>query len=102
MSFSRDVSLCGNESGDKEAAVTVAEEAEVVVKGVAVDVAPAFTAHKGRHEQKERGLRLVEIGNHAAHDMVVIPRGDDYLRGGVEGIEVVAIHLAEDGTERIH
>lgn len=83
----------------EQTAVAIAEETEIVVEGVAVDILPSVAAHKSRDQQKQRGLRLVEVGDHATHDVIMIAWCDDDLGGGVEGIRVVAIHPVEDGGE---
>ena len=71
-----------------------------MVEGVAIDVTPAIATDKGRDEEQEGGLRLVEISDHAAYDVVAVAGGDDDLGGGVEGTEVVAVQPVEDGAER--
>ena len=70
----------GYRSGLKEqAGITVAEEAEVVGEGEVVDL-PPIAAKERRDEQKQRRLRLMEVGHHTADDVELIARCDDYLR----------------------
>ena len=51
----------------QQRSVAVAEKPEIIVEGIAIDVAPAFSAHKCRYQQKQGGLRLVEVGDHSAY-----------------------------------
>lgn len=70
----------GYRSGLKEqAGIAVAEEAEVVGEGEVVDL-PPISAEERRDEQKQRRLRLMEVGYHTADDVEMIARSDDYLR----------------------
>ena len=41
-----------------------------MVEGVVIDLAPVVVAHKCRHKQQQRGLRLVEVGDHALDNAV--------------------------------
>ena len=86
-------------SGDEEGGVTVAEETEIVGEGVVVDFAPV-AVDEGTHEEEERGLGLVEIGDEGLHDFVVVAGSDDDLSGTVEDGEVVTVHPIEKRGER--
>ena len=85
--------------GDEEGGVTVAEETEIVGEGVVVDFAPV-AVDEGTHEEEERGLGLVEIGDEGLHDFVVVAGSDDDLSGTVEDGEVVTVHPIEKRGER--
>ena len=87
-------------SGDEEGGVTVAEETEIVGEGVVVDFAPV-AVDEGTHEEEERGLGLVEIGDEGLHDFVVVAGSDDDLSGTVEDGEVVTVHPIEKRGERV-
>ena len=52
-------------------------------EGVVIDFVPAV-ADKGADQQQQGALRLVEVGYHAAHDVILVSRSDDNLRGGVQ------------------
>ena len=82
----------------QQRAVAVAEEAEVVCEGVVVDFAP-IVAYERADEQQQRALLHMEIGDDSLYKMVVVAWGDDYLRGGVEGIGIVAVHPGQNGSE---
>ena len=45
-------------------------------EGIVVDGVPV-AVNECTDEQQQCGLRLMEIGHHTAHDMVLIARGDD-------------------------
>ena len=64
-------------------------------EGVVVDLMPvAFD--KGAHEEKQRGLGLVEVGDQHLHNLVVIAWSDDNLGAGVEDVEVVGVHPGQE------
>ena len=79
--------------------IAIAEEAEIVVEGVLIDVTPTV-ADKGADEQQQRGLRLVEIGDEMGDDFVLVARHNDNLRAGGEHVELVARDPVENGPER--
>ena len=76
--------------------VPVAQEAEVVGQGVVVDGVPV-AVDKGRDEQQQRALWLVEVGHHGSDDAVVVARGDDDLCAGVQGFYAVTVQIVADG-----
>ena len=78
-------------SGDEQGGVAIAEETEVVSQGVVVDLVPVAT-HEGTHEEQERGLWLVEVGDEHTDDLIVVARTDDDLGAGVEDFETSGIH----------
>ena len=59
----------------KQAAVAIAEEAEIVVEGILVAVVPRI-ADEGRHKEQEGTLGLVEVGDEAVDDMIGVPWGN--------------------------
>ena len=66
------------ESGNKQGGVTVTKETEIVAQCVTVDGFPV-TIHKGRHQQKQGALGLMEISHQHLHNMVIVPWGNDNL-----------------------
>ena len=76
--------------------VAVAQEAEIVCQGVVIHAAPPVLAHKGRHEQQQCRLRLVEVGNHAVHDAVLEARGNHQLGAAHVGVGMVAVQVIDD------
>lgn len=78
----------------EQGAVAVAEEAEVVGEGVVVDLVPVV-ADECADQQEQGALRLVEVGYHAAHDVVLVARGNDDLRAGVQHLLASLVHVVE-------
>ena len=58
--------------------------------------APPISFDKGRNEQEESGLRLVEIRYHRPHNVVFIARSNHYLRAGVKRRQVVTLQIVEN------
>ena len=85
---------------DEQRTVAVAEEAEVVGEGVVVDAVPVV-ADEGAHQEEQGALRLVEVRYHAADDVILVARGDDDLRRGVQHLLAPLVHVAEQSSEGI-
>lgn len=85
-------------SRHEQRAVAVAEEAEVVGEGVVIDIMP-FVADKGAHQEEQGALRLVEVGYHAADDVILVAGGNDNLCAGVQHLLAPLVHIAEQGFE---
>ena len=66
-----------------------------MVEGEAVAVAPAV-ADEGGDQQQEGALGLVEVGDEAIDDTVVVAGGYHQLRLAVEAVGIVALHPSED------
>ena len=49
--------------------------------------------HESAHQQEQRALRLVEVGDESIDDFVFIARRDDYLRRGMERIESLLVEI---------
>ena len=81
-------------SGQEEAAVAVAEEAELVVEGIAVAVFPGFTYQSG-HQQQECAFGLVEIGYKTTDNMVFVARRYHQLGVAVKVVKVIVVHPLE-------
>ena len=81
---------------EKQAGVAVAQETVVAGKGVVVERTPAV-AYKGRHEQEQSGLRLMEVRYHAVDDAVAVARCDDYACVGHQGVFAEAVEPGEYG-----
>ena len=64
-------------------------------EGVVVDCSPVAVDEGGDKEQEGR-LRLVEVGDHAADDVVVVAWSDDDLCTGVQCLKFVACEVVED------
>jgi len=71
-----------------------------VRQGVVVDRAPIPT-HEGRDKQQQGAMWLVEVGDHTAYDLELVPRRNDDLCGGPQAIHPAAIEVAKDGPERL-
>ena len=80
--------------GNEHRAVAVAEEAEVVAQSVVIDVVPALS-NKGTDQQKQGALRLVEVCNHAAYNVVFVARCNDNLCAGVQYLLIALVHIVE-------
>ena len=83
---------------NEQRGVPVAEEAEGVREGIVVDGSPVAVDEGGDKEQEGR-LRLVEVGDHAADDVVMVAWSDDDLCAGVQCLKVVAIEVVEDVSQ---
>lgn len=75
--------------------VAVTEETEVVGKSIVVDGAP-LAADKGADEKEECALRLMEVGDDGAYDVVGVAGSNDDLCCGGEGGVVVGVEVADD------
>ena len=82
----------------EEAAVAIAQEAEVVAEGVIVYALPVV-ADGCRHEEEERALRLVEIGEQGVDDPETVAGKDDNGRGS---LEVIALRFVEPTQQGVH
>lgn len=71
-----------------------------MAEGIVVNFVPV-ALQEGGNQQEKGGLRLVEVGDHASHDMVVIARGDNDLRGGMEDIKMMLVHVGEERGEGV-
>lgn len=90
----------------KNGRISVGEESEVVREGKVVDVAPdgsavSMIADEGGNQQEQRAFGLMEIGDHAPHNVEFVAGHDDYLRGGMEAIVSACFHPAQDGAQRL-
>ena len=64
---------------DEERTVAIAQETEVVSKGIVIDGVPV-ALHESADKQQQRRLRLMEIGDEHLHDMISISWRNDDLR----------------------
>lgn len=71
-----------------------------MAEGIVVNFVPV-ALQEGRNQQEKGGLGLVEVGDHATHDMVFIARGDDDLRRRMEHIQMMLIHVSEEGLKTV-
>ena len=71
-----------------------------MVEGILVDASPVV-ADEGTDEQKQRRVRLVEIGDEVGDDLVFVARHDDDLRRGRERVELVAVEPVENRAEGV-
>ena len=69
-------------------------------KGVVVDLMPV-AMNKSTHQEEERGLRLMEVGDEHLYYLIVIAWGDDNLSAGVEDLQVMCIHPVSQGLKTI-
>ena len=60
-------------------------------EGVIVDLMPV-AMNKGADEQQQRRLRLVEVRDEHADDLIVVARTDNDLRTGMKDFEVMGVH----------
>lgn len=65
-------------------------------QGKIINLAPV-AIHKGADQQKQRALRLMEIGYHHLYDMELIAWGNDYLGAAVQDIKVMLEHVIPKG-----
>ena len=68
-------------------------------EGVVIDLVPVV-ADEGADQKEQGALRLVEVGYHAAHDMVLVARGNDDLRAGRAVDTVLCPRSLRDGAEQ--
>ena len=52
-----------------------------------------ISVYKGRDKQQQRALRLVEVGDEAFYDFILVAWRDDYLRAGMERGQIVSVHV---------
>ena len=71
-----------------------------MAESIVIDFLP-IALQEGGHQQQKGGLGLVEVRDHATHDMVFIPRGNDDLGGGMENIQLMLVHIGEEGLEGV-
>ena len=64
---------------NEQTRVAIAQEAKVVPKCIVVNLAP-IALEEGAHEQQQRALGLVKIGDEHLHDLVSVARRYDDLR----------------------
>ena len=57
------------------------------------------TFHKCRDEQQQGALWLMEVGDNFLHNLVVVTRGNDDLRAGMQGLHAVAVQIVEDALQ---
>ena len=91
-------------SGNEQGGVTVAEETEIVAQGVAVYGFPV-AVYKGRHQQQQSTLRLVEIGNHYLYDVVPVTRRNYDLSACLEHIQMMTVQVIQyllESLDRCH
>ena len=86
--FSNNYSLF---SLQEQLCVAVAQEAEAVLHGVVVHRAPLVLADECGNKQQKCGLRLMEVGNHAADDAVLEARGNHQLGATHVGVGMVPV-----------
>ena len=67
-------------------------------QGIVIDFSPV-ALYEGRYQQQQRALRLMEVGHHGLDNLVVIPRGNDNLGTGVQGLHPVAVQVVQDGLQ---
>ena len=68
-------------------------------EGVVIDGAP-IALDEGTDEEKESGLRLVEIGDELIDYVEFIAGFDHDLRGRMEGVLPCLIQIIQNGLER--
>ena len=72
-----------------------------MAEGVVVDLVPVV-AHVGGNKEQQRRFGLVEVGDDPAHDAPAIAqRGDHDLRGGLQCVEFVPLHVFQQCLQRI-
>ena len=84
--------------GYQQRRVAIAEETEVMGKGIVVDSAPVAT-DKGTDQQQESALRLMEVGDEHLYDFILVTRNDDDLRGGMERRQMMAVEPVQQRTK---
>ena len=67
-------------------------------EGVVIDLSPV-TANESTHKEQERRLRLVEVCDEHADNLIVIARTDDNLCAGVENLQMVSSHPIRQGLK---
>ena len=75
--------ICRPELRNEQGGVTVAEETETVTQGIAVDGFPV-AVYKGRYQQQQGALGLMEIRDHHLDDVVLVTRRNYDLGAGLE------------------
>ena len=67
-----------------------------MLERVVVHAAPLVLAHKGGHKQQQCGLRLVEVGDHAADDAVLEAWGNHQLGAAHVGVGMMPVQVIDD------
>ena len=84
----------------EDGAVAIGEETEIVGKGIVIDRAPV-SAHKRADQQKQGGLRLVEIRDELIHYMERISGFDHDLRLRMQGLLTGGIQIIQNSLQRL-
>ena len=90
-----------NVSGNKEGGISVTQEPKIIVKSVAVDLFP-ISVYKGRYQQEQGALGLVEIGYHHLHDVVLVARSYDDLGACLEHIKMMTVQVIQYILKRLY
>ena len=64
---------------NEQGGIAIAQESEVVSQGIVIHLVPITTLQEGAHQEEQRALRLMEIGNQHLHNLVDIAWGYDNL-----------------------
>ena len=82
-------------SWDQQRRVSIAQEAEVVSQGVIVNRFPV-SMKESAHQQQQRALRLMEIGDQRVDNLVSIARGDDDLGAAMQSLQAMPVQERDD------
>ena len=85
---------------EKQRAVAVTQETEIMGERIVVDFFPPF-ADECRYEQQQRALRLVKVRDQAARDAEAIARYDHDLRRGFQLLQPGVFHVPGQRLERL-
>ena len=93
--------ICRPELRNEQGGVTVAEETETVTQGIAVDGFPV-AVYKGRYQQQQGALGLMEIRDHHLDDVVLVTRSNYDLSAGLEHIQNCCVWDKMGGESGCH
>ena len=70
-------------------------------KSIIVNLLPV-ALEESTHQEQERTLRLMEIGDQHLHNLILIARSNDNLRAGMESFQTVAVQIIDDCLDSLH
>ena len=70
-------------------------------KSIIVNLLP-IALEESTHQEQERTLRLMEIGDQHLHNLILIAWSNDNLRAGMESLQAVAVQIIDDCLDSLH
>ena len=86
---------------EEELGVAIGQETETVLHSIVIHAAPLIIADKSGYQKQQCGLRLVEVGDHAAHDAVLEAGSDHQLGAAHVAVGMVLVQVIDDVLQRL-